>query len=249
MSVNLAFYYFLTVVLLTRLFFQFRDTPISAKSAITRTIIELLAILLLAWNPVLIPLGVFLIALNLSAYLVERRIKKIDLTRLWFLLIYLFLFAIIFSRAAGVGFNTALLKRIGSLETHFILFSYFKYVDWQSFLKISSAFLFSLNETNVLIRYLMAALSLEPRMGEDEAAGAIDTREYNRGRVIGILERTLIFYFVLYGHFSAVGFILAAKGVTRFKELENRPFAEYFLIGTLSSTIIAGVIALLVKQL
>ncbi|MFQ5584473.1 MAG: hypothetical protein ACE5GL_08580 [Calditrichia bacterium] len=249
MSVNLAFYYFLTVVLLTRLFFQFRDNPLSAKSAISKTIVELLAILLLAWNPALIPLGFFLIVLNISAYFVERRIKKIDLTRLCFLLIYLILFSIIFSRAAGVGFNTALLKRIGSLETHFILFSYFKYVDWQTFLKISASFLFALNETNVLIRYLMAALSLEPRLGENEAAGAMDTREYNRGRVIGILERTLIYYFVLYGHFSAVGFILAAKGVTRFKELENRSFAEYFLIGTLSSTIIAGAIALLVKHI
>ena len=40
---------------------------------------------------------------------------------------------------------------------------------------------------------------------------------------------------------------MAAKGLTRFKELENRGFAEYVLIGTLLSSSLAIVIGLLVK--
>jgi hypothetical protein len=48
--------------------------------------------------------------------------------------------------------------------------------------------------------------------------------------------------------FATLGFVVAAKGIARFKELENRDFAEYFLIGTMLSIVTAGAIALLVKN-
>jgi hypothetical protein len=74
-------------------------------------------------------------------------------------------------------------------------------------------------------------------------ATSIDKREYNAGRVIGILERVLIYYLVMNAQFAAIGLILAAKGFTRFRELEKREFAEYVLIGTLLSTLLAMVTA------
>ncbi|NQU10634.1 hypothetical protein HQ590_07590 [bacterium] len=65
----------------------------------------------------------------------------------------------------------------------------------------------------------------------------------------GVLERLLVFFLVLGGQFTALGFVIAAKGIARFRELEQREFAEYFLIGTMLSLIIAGGIALLTKAL
>lgn len=59
------------------------------------------------------------------------------------------------------------------------------------------------------------------------------------GRFIGMVERTLMYALVLGGGLSAVGFVLAAKSIARYKELEDRAFAEYYLIGTLASTAIA----------
>ncbi len=54
-------------------------------------------------------------------------------------------------------------------------------------------------------------------------------------RTIGYLERALIFILAFDGHPEAIGWIFAAKSIARFKELENRRFTEYYLIGTLTS--------------
>ncbi|HEY0945090.1 MAG TPA: hypothetical protein VGD81_07470, partial [Opitutaceae bacterium] len=89
-------------------------------------------------------------------------------------------------------------------------------------------------------------MQLKPRLPND---GMVDAGEYNRGRVIGLLERALIYFFVLNGQFGAIGFTLAAKGFTRFKELEDRGFAEYVLIGTLLSSSLALGIGALVRNL
>lgn len=59
------------------------------------------------------------------------------------------------------------------------------------------------------------------------------------GQVIGYLERILIFALVLVGQWTAIGFILTAKSVARFKKLEKQEFAEYYLLGTLASTLVA----------
>lgn len=65
------------------------------------------------------------------------------------------------------------------------------------------------------------------------------------GRLIGWLERLLICGFALAGQFAAVGFVLAAKSMARFKALDNRDFAEQYVLGTLLSTLIALCTALL----
>ena len=38
---------------------------------------------------------------------------------------------------------------------------------------------------------------------------------------------------------AAVGFVVAAKTLARFKQLDDRQFAEYYLLGTLASVSIA----------
>jgi hypothetical protein len=43
--------------------------------------------------------------------------------------------------------------------------------------------------------------------------------------------------------------VLAVKGLARFKEMDDRPFAEYVLVGTLLSLLLAVFVALLVKSL
>ena len=74
----------------------------------------------------------------------------------------------------------------------------------------------------------------------------------NAGRYIGILERLLVFIFVILGHWEAIGFLVAAKSVFRFGDLKdsrNRKLTEYILIGTLLSFGIAIVIGILVLWL
>jgi uncharacterized protein DUF3307 len=64
------------------------------------------------------------------------------------------------------------------------------------------------------------------------------------GSTIGILERILIVVFVLTGTDVAIGFVVAAKTLARFKLLDDRAFAEYYLLGTLASVGVAIVSAL-----
>ena len=72
-----------------------------------------------------------------------------------------------------------------------------------------------------------------------ESEGEPGESEYNVGKIIGNLERILLFVFVVLGNYAAIGFVIAAKSVARFKDLEDHNFAEYYLVGTLASTLIA----------
>jgi len=64
------------------------------------------------------------------------------------------------------------------------------------------------------------------------------------GSTIGILERILIVVFVLTGTDVAIGFVVGAKTLARFKLLDDRAFAEYYLLGTLASVAVAIISAL-----
>jgi Protein of unknown function (DUF3307) len=64
------------------------------------------------------------------------------------------------------------------------------------------------------------------------------------GATIGILERLLIVVFVLAGTDAAIGFVVAAKTLARFRLLDDRDFAEYYLLGTLGSVSVAIVTGL-----
>jgi len=77
----------------------------------------------------------------------------------------------------------------------------------------------------------------------------LDRREYNAGRFIGVLERLLVYLAVLQGQYMAIDLILAAKGFARFKELDERDFAEYVLIGTLLLVTSAVTVGQLIRHL
>ena len=68
------------------------------------------------------------------------------------------------------------------------------------------------------------------------------------GEVIGVLERYVTFVLVVSGAFTAVGFVIAAKAAARFPLFKEKAFAEYFLIGTLTSVGLALILGLLVRS-
>ena len=72
------------------------------------------------------------------------------------------------------------------------------------------------------------------------------------GRTIGNLERFLIFVLVMADQAGAVGFLIAAKSIFRFGELqkrENRQEAEYIIIGTMWSFVCGLVVSLIARWL
>jgi len=70
------------------------------------------------------------------------------------------------------------------------------------------------------------------------------------GEMIGYLERLLMLTFIIIGQYAVVGFILAAKSIFRFGELNNAKshnLTEYVLLGSLTSVTISAMLGIFVK--
>jgi hypothetical protein len=65
----------------------------------------------------------------------------------------------------------------------------------------------------------------------------------NGGKMIGQLERALIYLFILIDQPVGIGFLVAAKSILRFEEAKKEKLAEYVLIGTLLSFSLAIALA------
>ena len=67
------------------------------------------------------------------------------------------------------------------------------------------------------------------------------------GRIVGMLERGIVLSLALFGNYSSVSFIFIAKSMARFSQLQDRRFAEYYLVGTLASFFIALIMAIITQ--
>ena len=67
----------------------------------------------------------------------------------------------------------------------------------------------------------------------------------NAGKLIGITERLLVLTFILFNQFEAVGFLIAAKSILRYKD-DDTIKTEYVLIGTMLSFGIAVVLGIII---
>lgn len=127
-------------------------------------------------------------------------------------------------------------------------------VHWRPILLCALGLLLCVQEASLCVRLALLHLDVAP-LGSSvpDAPGAAPARacesqERLRGRWIGILERMIIFTVILAGQYGALGFVLAAKAMARFKSLDERPFAEYFILGTLLSVVLGGAVALAVRR-
>lgn len=108
--------------------------------------------------------------------------------------------------------------------------------------KIIVAFVFVTRPSSILITQLLPS-DWGPYNNSDNLSPANTQNGLkNAGEYIGILERLLILGFILTNNWSGIGFLLAAKSVFRFSDLqksEHRKQTEYIMIGTLLSFSIA----------
>jgi len=109
---------------------------------------------------------------------------------------------------------------------------------------VTALFLFVLRGGTYVVRGLLAKCGTLPpvqaHLPQDSSRDeSVDYREINLGRLIGNIERILLTTMVAHGSYAALAFLVAAKGLIRSKDLEDRNWAEYFLIGTLASVAVA----------
>lgn len=111
---------------------------------------------------------------------------------------------------------------------------------WAGVALLASAFAFNATGGSVLVEGILGWLPGLGAAGDEGGAGFAGA-----GRLIGILERTLALALVLYGQWAAVALLVTAKSIARFEELKERRFAEYYLVGTLASLLVAFGVAFL----
>lgn len=67
----------------------------------------------------------------------------------------------------------------------------------------------------------------------------IDEGIPNAGALIGVFERIFILLMLYANQFTAIGFVLTAKSIARYNKISESPqFAEYYLLGTLLSSLL-----------
>ncbi|MCR5808278.1 MAG: DUF3307 domain-containing protein [Clostridiales bacterium] len=81
----------------------------------------------------------------------------------------------------------------------------------------------------------------------DEGEPVSVTAERRRaGAYIGALERLLAIALMVFRQYGAIALVFTAKSIARFRQLDDREFAEYYIFGTLLSAATAiGVFVLL----
>ena len=105
------------------------------------------------------------------------------------------------------------------------------------------AFVFCLRPANFFIQNIFREAKISvPTNGEENQSLP------NAGHVIGNVERMLTLVFVMLGQYEAIGFLLAAKSLLRFRETDTVK-SEYVLVGTLLSFGFAILVGVAVKLL
>ena len=99
------------------------------------------------------------------------------------------------------------------------------------------AFLIGIKPANILIKLTLKSYNVDVPTENNDIK--------NAGGLIGSLERILTIILVILGQYEAIGFIIAAKSILRFKDTDTAK-TEYVLTGTLLSFGIAMLCGLMV---
>lgn len=111
---------------------------------------------------------------------------------------------------------------------------------------VVAALAFNATGGSAIVEGVLSRFDLSPLAeAKDDVSGGL----VGSGRMIGILERTLTLVLVLVGQWAATVLLVAVKSIARFEDLKQRPFAEYYLMGTLTSLIVAVAVGLLLELL
>lgn len=110
-------------------------------------------------------------------------------------------------------------------------------IDGFSMLGIVTMLLAVLKPANVFVQKVLVT---------EKPDETVKTR-LRHGGCIGSLERLVIICMLLLGQYSAIALVFTAKSIVRFKDFEDRAFAEYYLYGTLLSVAVSIALFALLK--
>lgn len=104
-----------------------------------------------------------------------------------------------------------------------------------NFILVITGYLICLKPANIFVKEVFKSTDIQVFS---------DNEMPNAGKVIGVLERILTLTFILANQYAAVGFLIAAKSILRYRSDETLK-SEYVLIGTMLSfgiAVLAGIV-------
>lgn len=120
----------------------------------------------------------------------------------------------------------------------------FSRVSFERAIFVTGTILFLIATSNVIVRLVFAGLGDPIDQGQQSLKG---------GRLIGPVERLMIFGFTLAGQLTGAAFIVSAKSLLRFPEIRASAddkidaVTEYFLVGSMVSWLLALLPLVLIK--
>ena len=120
-----------------------------------------------------------------------------------------------------------------------VVWLYYHWYGWDEWQWLSPyravmglGFAFCLWPANFFIGEFLGVIKVEKKEPNGKVKEVKSTLDPSR--VIGSVERMLVFLFVWLGQYGAIGFLIAAKSVMRFPE-KGKGDEEYYLVGSLLS--------------
>ena len=187
--------------------------------------IHIVLLFLIVWDltlwPILITIGALHFIIDAAKLIFQTKKTK----RIWFFIdqfLHVLSIVIVYYVFTNNTFNAA-------------------YLFTENTLLLVTCLLFLTQPVSIIMQAIFSKWNIEKLTKNNESLK-------DAGKYIGVLERLLVFIFIVTGHWEAVGFLITAKSVFRFgdlKESKHRKLTEYILIGTLISfgiAIVTGII-------
>lgn len=189
--------------------------------------IHMVLLCLIIWDVSYWPLVLIITGLHLIIDVLKLMLQRKKTKRQWFFMDQLLHIISIFT-VYFIYTNTTFITSEIPLETALLLLT---------------CLLFLTKPVSIIMQAIFSKWNIEKLTKGNESLK-------DAGKYIGVLERLLVFIFIIMNHWEAVGFLITAKSVFRFgdlKESKHRKLTEYILIGTLISfgiAILTGLIFL-----
>lgn len=231
---------FLAVYWSGRLFFYDMSIILSGRRVRTDRLLMRLgwAVLLILFAPTWLGfLWAFIIYAVFVFFDSYLRSRRVPLNYWIYLLQWVVLISAVIVLKEGIDSNKA--------DNVFYVWRYFPAGHGLRYLLILDGFLLTQKEATIFIRLILQRLRAFPKKVPENRKK--DQREYELGRVIGLLERVFLYFLIIWNQIGAIAVLIALKSLARYKELENKTFAEYFLIGSLLSILCAAIPAVIVR--
>jgi hypothetical protein len=164
-------------------------------------------------------------------------------------------------RARKSGSNKNFFFTDQLIHLFFLIIIPFAYQEWHGInfvvefplktIAVAVAFVFCSKPANIVIKNIFIVFEIAiPTQEQKSVLKAEEPNSEkslpNAGKLIGIMERLLTLALILMGQYGAVGLIIAAKSILRFKDTRQN---EYILVGTLLSFGLAVLPGILISQL